>query len=462
MILGRPLTACERKRAQHFYNLFSLVNGASYMCLGENVLILFAVHLAAPNWVVALLGSMMFLGYFVMPLGVLRTAKVGAARCQADFWVGRNLAALTIALSVFAERLSPGLAWGIVVAGAFLFYGFRAAGCVLSAPLIGDIATPEETPILISRNNGCFYLSGTAMLLAIAALLHFSENVWMLVGVIGFGAALGITASTFIRQINETGGVRDAARQKLLPGIRAVFANPDIRRFAPGWFCLNMVILLVGPISVLALKRGLGFGDTPALLCSAVQFCAGFALAPVSGRICRAFGPKFMLKNFSYLYLLVAVAWVVFPPLAALRRWMVFAAGGFISLLVGMGYILTLNAVSSYFLMACPDKKQQVPGSISLQLIVSVGAGLLGALASTGLVRLAEHFAPCFGGIFAADEMGVFRLYFLAIVPVFFVCHFFIGRLRVLLYDYRARYGHDGVVRLIRLAQCWRRMMRHH
>lgn len=39
MIFNRPLTEEERKRAQINYNRYSLVNGASYVCLGETVVI---------------------------------------------------------------------------------------------------------------------------------------------------------------------------------------------------------------------------------------------------------------------------------------------------------------------------------------------------------------------------------------------------------------------------------------
>ena len=45
MIYDRPLTDEQRRVSQLNYNLFNIVNGASYMCLGETVIILFAVKL---------------------------------------------------------------------------------------------------------------------------------------------------------------------------------------------------------------------------------------------------------------------------------------------------------------------------------------------------------------------------------------------------------------------------------
>ena len=57
MILGRPLTAAERRKSQRLYGAFNFGNGMSYMCLGENLLVLFATQLGAPNAVIALLGA---------------------------------------------------------------------------------------------------------------------------------------------------------------------------------------------------------------------------------------------------------------------------------------------------------------------------------------------------------------------------------------------------------------------
>lgn len=40
MICKGPLTPAQLASSQHNYHIFSLINGLSYMCLGETVLIL--------------------------------------------------------------------------------------------------------------------------------------------------------------------------------------------------------------------------------------------------------------------------------------------------------------------------------------------------------------------------------------------------------------------------------------
>ena len=220
MILGRTLTAAERRKSQRLYGAFSFGNGMSYMCLGENLMVLFAVQLGAPNAVVALLGAMQFIGYSMLPLGVRHTARRGAATCQADFWVARNVAALLTASAALVWRVSPQAAWGLVLLGALLFYGFRAAGGVLFTPLMGDVSTEEEAPGVIGFTTALFNVSAVAMLAAITAATHRWQGRDALAAVIVLGAMLGIGSSFFLRGMCETGAIRDAAREPLLRGMR--------------------------------------------------------------------------------------------------------------------------------------------------------------------------------------------------------------------------------------------------
>ena len=165
MICQNPLTPEQIKLSQRNYLAFGAVNGASYMCLGETVIILFAVRLDSPNTLVAILGSMLYFGFLLLPLGKWMTSRVGAAQSQADFWFMRNIAALVVALSapayLYWNKLSAMI---LLVTGAFFFYGFRAAGVVMSQPLLGEICEPERRGRIISLHNTLFHISGLASL----------------------------------------------------------------------------------------------------------------------------------------------------------------------------------------------------------------------------------------------------------------------------------------------------------
>ena len=165
MIVSHPLTPEERKASQKNYFRFGLINGFSYMCLGETIIVLIAVQIGMPDVLITFVGAMLFIGFLLLPLGVRQTAKTGAAQSQATFWVCRNISALLVAVSVIISRFIPVVAWGLLLFAALMFYGFRAAGVVLSQPLIGEITNDDDRSQVVGNATGAFYLSGVVLLI---------------------------------------------------------------------------------------------------------------------------------------------------------------------------------------------------------------------------------------------------------------------------------------------------------
>ena len=414
MILGRKLTAAERCRSQNLYCAFNFINGMSYMCLGEGVLVLFAAQLGAPNSVVSLLGALLYVGYAMLPVGVLRTARRGAAACQADFWIARNAAALVTASAAAVWVASPQASWAVLVAGAFLFYGCRAAGSALFTPLLGDVSTEEEASSVIGRTTGFFNLSAVAAIACVTAVMHRWHGRIALAAIIVTGAALGICSSFFVRGMYETGAIRDAAREPLRTGMRRALRNRALRRLSLDWFLLNLSIILFVPISVLALKRGCGFADSRAMICACAQFGAGTLASFVCGPLCRAFGPRRVMAVSALGFAAVPFAWLLFPetgPLAMPSAIMLF-------FWLGGCYYAIYNTTNAAFLEACPDKRDQVAGSVAVNLLAGAGAGVAGSALGAWLVSISGDLVSALPFHAFAGPLGQFRLFFLLVLPV--------------------------------------------
>lgn len=403
MIYDRPLTDEQRRVSQLNYNLFNIVNGASYMCLGETVIILFAVKLHAPNVIVAVIGSMLFLGFLLLPLGVVRTAQVGAARSQADFWVCRNVAALLVAVSALILPLSQCLAWGLLLLGSFLFYGFRAAGVVMSQPLIGDITNNMDRARLIARSTGLFYVSGLVAMVTISLILGHYDSLWVLVGIIVAGACCGVTASTFVRKIDETSAIRRSAQAPLLPQLKTAFFDLTLRRQICAGFMVNLAIIMMAPIAILTMKRGYGVSDTQAILFSIVQFASSIAATQISGKITEKIGPR-KVAIYSYMLIFPICLFWLFAPAAVSSVWM---WGLFIVpfILIGAMMVSAQNAMVHYFLMAVP-KERQVASSMFISVVTGAAAGVTGMFVAGGLLKLAERFL--------GSGLPMYRAYFVA------------------------------------------------
>ena len=442
MIYDRPLTDAERQKSQLNYNRFCLVNGASYMCLGESVVVLFAVRMGMPNAVIALLGAMVYLGYLLLPLGVKRTGQVGAARCQADFWVCRNIAVLLVAASVLVNLINSYLAWATLLIGSFLFYGFRAAGCVMSQPLVGDIATEEEQPGLIGKTVASFYATGTLALTIISIILYFNDSLPVLVGVIIFGACLGITASSFCRRMDETTSTRDAAQKPIFSGLSYLLHTPRLLKLMLAWFLANLANIMIIPMSLLTLKRGYGVSDTTAILFSLCQFLTMIGMSYSCGPLVKKNGPRKVII-FSYLlFFPVAVFWILFPSVDWLTGWKwLLMLLPFI--LQGTATVIFSNAFTNYFLMAVP-KEKQVGTSLLYSLVTGATAGIIGMLLAPLMLKIAKHFAADY------SPLAEYRFYFS--IALFFLLLILPAMIKLdnVIRGFRAEHGEEGVEKTVR------------
>ncbi|MBE6385948.1 MAG: MFS transporter [Lentisphaerae bacterium] len=404
MICNRPLTTAEMASSQRNYLLYNGVNGASYMCLGETVLILFAVKLHCSDTVVAILGGMIFFGFLLLPLGKIMTARVGAARSQADFWVMRNIAALVVAAAAPAALfLSPLLATVMLIGGAFLFYGFRAAGVVMGQPLVGEICEKNSSGKFVAKAWVYFYTSGVTAIAAIALCMKFNESVWMLFAIIISGTILGITSSTFMRKVHETGEIRKNAQRPLLREIPGLLRDKVVmRQLIAGMIC-NMSTVLLVPISMLSLKRGYGVADGTALFYSLVQFGSCIGISLILAKVADRFGGRKLTIAGFYANYAVIIIWLLLPvtfhPLLAVMPFVICP----------LCSVISSTALTQYFIHTVPPKDQ-----VAASLLIAVGTGVFAGLPGMILSSLFLKWAAMCNS--AGPAIMTYKYYFTGIL----------------------------------------------
>ena len=400
MILNRPLTFEEKKSSQHNYKWFNIVNGASYMCLGETILILLAVKMKCSDAVVAALGTMQYVGYMLLPLGKLLTARSGAAASQAHFWVFRNIAVLIVAAAIPVSLwVSHDFAVFMLLGGSFLFYGFRAAGVVMSGPLYGEICDTATRGRFISAMSSVFYMSGLAALIVISLLLKCSSSIWMLFSVVVTGSILGITSSQYIRNVHETGQIKQSAREPIMSRIGTVLKLRIIRSQIIGGMACYTALLLTVPVSMLALKRGYSVSDTDALVFGIIQFAAAAGSGYLQSRLADRFGSRKMLLIAYCCFIAMALLWIMSPG----KLQLFYSAIPFI---LG-AYAMTgvSNFLVQYYLETVP-KKLQIVSSMVISICTGVFAGLISMGIAGGLLNLAAHWNT------SENPLTTYRLYF--------------------------------------------------
>lgn len=439
MILDHPLTAAERRTSVRRLALYNLLNGGSYVCVGETVMVLVAVRLGCPDAVSAAIGTMLYVGFAALPLGRFAAARIGAARASGGFWVLRNAFALLLPAAALWGRDHPVLVAGTVLLASFGFYACRAAGVVLHVPLVGDATTEEERGAVLGRLGALFYAGMCTGLAGVLWALHRSDSFGTLAAVVASGSALGVWASWFLARVHETSALREGARKPVLADLREIAANRAFMRHVMACCCLNLAAMLVQPASVIVLKRGYGATDLQAMLFAASSSVASCFGSWINGPVARRFGPRKEMIG-SYLGLLgVALFWVLLPDASAASAGAGMAAlwvAGFF--LLGSARIAMDNAIGHYSISVV-EARLRVSSSTVLFTAMGAIAGLVGLALASILMAVASA-----GG--ATDVPGpralaAYRTYFVSALVVLAPLVAFVWRVIPLPEEVRAKLG---------------------
>ncbi|OQA86949.1 MAG: Major Facilitator Superfamily protein [Lentisphaerae bacterium ADurb.Bin242] len=411
MILNGPVPPERQHQSQKNYKIFGLINGFSYTCLGETVIILLAVQLGCKNYVISTLGAMLYFGFLLLPLGKTMSAKVGAVRCQVYFWILRNIAALLVAASVpLYLYASEELAIAFMLCGSFLFYGARAAGIVVIQPLFGEITNRGDRSQFFAHVSAISYAAGFLTLAGIMFLLYWTHNsLWSLTGIVVAGSVAGIFSSRFLARLDETGEIIKFARKPIGDEFTKLWHNEVFRNMLFAGWIINLAVIMLIPISVLALKRGYGVSDTLALAYTMVNLGSMVLFSFLISRPIRMIGPRnFMILAYSVL-LLTGCMWAFAPDQ---MNWVHISL---VFLLNGACFISLINAMNVYFLEMIPDTRR-VTASILVAVISGAGAGIVGMLCSGFLLELLHRHSVESG----SDAVTLYRHYFSSATALMF------------------------------------------
>jgi len=418
MIIDGNLSLSQQESGQRNYNRFNFANGLSYICVGETIIILFAIKLGSPDYCIAILGSLLFLSYFCMPLGKMLMARVGAVRAISLCWVARNISILMVAAAPLAGRTFGQMGATLtIIAGAFAFYACRSIGIIGMQPMMGEITTSENRGKFVSRSSELFYLANVVMLGAIIVVMRWSQDLWVFLAIILTGAGFGLLSSWFISRIDETKGIRLSAREPVVADVLLTLRNSmRIRQLAANC-AINAGVILTVPISMLALKKGYGVSDSNALFFALVQMAGAVAATYLIGRLSEETGPRPLTILFYSLMIVICLFWMLGPDHFQwyLLIWPFILAG---AAMTGTGVTLT-----HYFLLSVPPK-ERVAASLTILVFSGVIAGVIGAVLGGGILKYLNGtgYGP----------LMIFRLYFLIILVLLLIGAVLVVRLKPL------------------------------
>lgn len=401
----KKLSLQEKKSGQKNYLTFCTMNGLSMAFLAETTLMLYALKIGIPDYIVAVVASFIFLGTFFVIAGRHLIKFIGTTKTASLSWYMRNLFGVFTALApVLMAYYSPFLGVVILLIGAFGFYSFRGIGMAALLPIVGEItAEDNEQGKFNSKTAFRFNIGYFVAMTLLIIVFKLSDNVSTFQFVIVVGFLVGCYSAYKVSRIPESGEAKESASFTFFESLKFCLRNKQVRKLliaqTIGYSCMALVI----PYSVLALKEVYEVRDYSALFFVLIQGGGGILMA--------VYGAKFAGHNsfrklfvYSYIFMLVVIImWVLMPVnFTFYYTFVIFA-------LAGVGQIGIFISLSHYFLAVIPPERL-VGSNVVISVVSSTFAGLTGAIAGVVVLESLEYYK--------LPEVMVYKIFFACILCV--------------------------------------------
>ncbi|MBN2012373.1 MFS transporter [candidate division KSB1 bacterium] len=399
------LTLQQQHIGRSRYLWFTRMNAVSFACLADSILILYALKNGANEFVIGLLSSFFYLTMPFMFVGKAFVKRIGAARTYGLVWVLRKMCAsllLLVPLVIRTWGTHAGL--GLLVFSIFGFFSFRSMGITANTPILGEITDQKSRGQYLASNWMYFHIMLLITVGSLIFVLNYNESIPVFQGIITFGIIFGLLAASIISRVPETNGPKLSAHKSIREAFFRTIHTPRIRKLLFAWTASGAAIVLIGPFSIVALKRGYLISDRNALFFTLVQVVGSITVSYINRIILDRFGPRPMLVIFNAGFVAICALWIVAPA----QLIVVYPA--VIFLIFGACRSGNETSLTHYFLTITTDG-DRVGVNIFMYMISGVLAGFIGTFMGGGLLQGLRYVG------FA--DLNIYRLYF---AIIFVVC----------------------------------------
>ncbi len=415
--MNSTLSVSKSEKGQKRYLRFTRLNAFSFGCLADSTLILYALKNGADDFLVGLLTSFFYLTMPVMFLGKRMVGNYGAASTYAISWALRNTAAaILIAVPCLSNLWGRPWGLGLLVFGSFGFFLFRSVGLTANTPILGEITNKTNRGSYISKvwvHFNAFYFMAVSTLIIV---LHWSDSVATYQKIITFGAITGWISAFLIYRVPESKNTRLSGKQPTHKALSYIW-NDDrrIRKLLFAWISAVVMIMLVTPFTMVALKNGYHVSDYNALFYALLQIIGAVIASLVNSLVLDRVGPRPMLILYTFGLIVCAALWMMAPQ----SFLMYFPA--IIFLFIGICRAGSMTTLNHYFLSIVPSENR-VASNMLIYIISGIFAGLAGIFVGGGLLKLLTSMN--FYGL------NVYRTYFALILMILIPLWFVVRRLK--------------------------------
>ncbi len=412
MIIDGDLSLSLQKTGRKKFLLFSFINGISYTFISGNLLTLYILKLNCPQSLAAVIASFLFLGTAFAFVAKVLISRFGAVKTMRYSWALRSIAVIFMAsiplLSFFNINSLPAI---LITVFSFFLFALRSVGIASTQPLIGELTT-EDNQGSFSSKYFLFYSIATLVALgSIVLFLNIYDTMLSFQIILISGAACGFLCSYIVSGISETTLPAKSAEKVLISHtIKRILRDKRYRIFLIARSLSLAGLIIIIPISILAIKNMYGVSNITALIFTLVQLFGGIIMTYVSSILSDITGPKPLIKIYIILLFVISLMWIFAP--ATYVWWYC----GIIFFICGASFRGLSASLLHYFLMIIP-KRDNVGFTLCFTTIGGLVAGVSGIFIAGGIIRIFV--------ITGMDASHIYRIYyiimFILLIPVYYL-----------------------------------------
>ncbi len=406
------LPPSELQRGRKILLAFTFFNVLSFLLIGSNLIILYALKLGANNFIIGLLSSFLQIAYLFMLLGRNLIKRMGAVKLFGTFWTLRYILMLPV-LSIpliYQYTGNTVIPLAILIFSVLAFNISRGIAITSYNPIIGELAGDKDRANFLSKVQIINHLLVISTGVLIAFYLGKDAPIFKYTLFIAIGIVSGIIGSILIFKLPEPLSSDKGIRKSFRKSISFTIHSKDLRRFFLSLFISSLAVAMLTPFVVVYFKNVYGNSDSQIIFFTVAGGFGALVMALINGFIMDRIGAKPLNLIYSFVISIILIPMLITPTFTT-QIWQY----GFACLILFFTYMGTNGIFSTnqvyFFSLIKPEERLNLGILYFLTMGISGTIGsLLGGSLLEGLQKyLAENIVFAFRAYFAI-LLGLYAL----------------------------------------------------
>ena len=382
MIIEGKLSLTQKEKGKKSLLLFSFLNGIALTFVTGNVMSLYLLQLGCSTSGVAICASIAYIGSLFVFFGKKSITRFGASITLGINWIICGICIILIALiPFFFQSGHSNSKMTVILLITFLFFVFKQIGTASTQPLMGEFTNKEDQGRFSSSYFLLYNIATIIAIISLVFLINTYSPLFIFQIVIIFGGIIFIFCSRVSIGMKETQTPsRSAQTIKTKSLLATIWNNPEYRNFLILKSTARAGMIIIIPISIIALKNLYGVNDQTALVFACIQLIGGVFINYINGIISGITGPKPLIIIYILGMFTICALWVLAPNIFIWEYFLfIFILGGIC--------LFGLDSTLNYYYLTIIPKEDSVGISLWYTTIGGAVAGISGLLFGGGLIQ---------------------------------------------------------------------------